>query len=397
MNDQFELTHSSIETAGKCLRAYYLSYIVGLQKDRDSEPLRFGSNIHDGIDWLSQGVSIADVCSKIRERYSEPPVWVMSDIGDELDKWFDECERCLRTLCVYDWRWTNDECEIIATEQEFDLPLINPATGRASTRVRIRGKIDKIVRLADGRLAVREHKTTIKDLAPGSDFWKTLKIDQQISMYVLAARMMGHDIATVEYDVIGKTASRPKNPNHGLLKDNKKELAKGRYYKEEFPLAEIQSALAAKKESLGMYGARLSTLFSSDIDKFFVRKEIPRIDSDIEEFRYELWQMQNLIRQCRNNGYWFKRTASCLSPYRCEFCDICFAGISVKSSGDVLDGYRKKERIHMELSKGDNNGDSTATASGSTTSTNKRTDHQDPEAKKNRARVSTGSDLVERS
>ena len=57
----------------------------------------------------------------------------------------------------------------------------------------MRPERDRIVRLADGRLALQEYKTTTKDTAPGGAYWARLRLDQQVSRYMLAARAEGLD------------------------------------------------------------------------------------------------------------------------------------------------------------------------------------------------------------
>jgi hypothetical protein len=91
-------------------------------------------------------------------------------------------------VCGYQWRWAGARLEVVATEQAFRVPLVNPATGKATPTFELAGKIDGIVRLEDGRLAVKESKTCSEDLGADSDYWRRLRIDHQITLYMLAAR-----------------------------------------------------------------------------------------------------------------------------------------------------------------------------------------------------------------
>ena len=48
---------------------------------------------------------------------------------------------------------------MIAVEQEFELPIVNPRTGRKSRKFALGGKIDAIAEDEDGRLWILENKT----------------------------------------------------------------------------------------------------------------------------------------------------------------------------------------------------------------------------------------------
>ena len=109
----------------------------------------------------------------------------------------------------YIWRWSNAPLAIVASEQSFELPLRNPETGASSRRFLLAGKTDGICRLEDTRLAVLEHKLQSDSLDSDSDFRRRLLMDPQISLYVHAARLLGHDVSTVLYDVTRKPTIKP--------------------------------------------------------------------------------------------------------------------------------------------------------------------------------------------
>lgn len=331
------LTHSCMSSYKSCARKFYYAYIEGIRKDRTSAPLRFGGNFHNGLDWLAQGVSLDEVCNRIRAAYAEAPDWALAEEGG-LDEWLTECETVVRLLCGYVWRWGEDKSEVVATEQVFDVPIVNPETGASSRTFRLQGKIDKIVRLEDGRVAVREHKTTGDDISALSDYWKRLRVDQQISTYMLAALTLGHQVETVEYDVIRKPGIEPRK----LTKAELKTLTEtGEYCGESFSPAPVE------RESPEMYGARLSQDIAARPDFYFARQEIPRLAADIEEFRVELWQIAEQVRESRAASRWFRNTDACLRPYRCEFFEPCMAGAYPLT--ETPQGYVRLENVHPEL------------------------------------------------
>src|SRR6185436_14997815 len=106
-------------------------------------------------------------------------------------------------------RWAGDKIEYVGNEQSFSLPLINPATESPSLNWDWAGKIDGIIRLEDKRKSVMEHKLLGEELGSDSQLWKRLRVDHQISLYILAARKLGHDVGSVFYDVTRKPTIKP--------------------------------------------------------------------------------------------------------------------------------------------------------------------------------------------
>ena len=109
----------------------------------------------------------------------------------------------------YHQRWLSDAWTVEAVEQEFLLPIVNPATRRPSQHFQHAGKFDGLIARGDERYLL-EHKTCSEELSPGSWYWKRLTIDTQISGYMLASWLQGRKLAGVLYDVIRKPEIRPK-------------------------------------------------------------------------------------------------------------------------------------------------------------------------------------------
>lgn len=352
------LTHSRLSTAKVCLRKHFFAYEVGLRKAQQSTPLRMGSAVHLGLERLSITGDLQEACNAVRANYAEVPSWVQ-----DFDEWITEAETCCCLVSGYQWRWSqpNDGLErapnvvdTVATELEFVLPLRNPETGYPSTNWKMAGKTDRIVRLVDGRVAILETKTTGDDIGPDSDFWRRLRMDQQISLYVIAAREMGYPVETVVYDVIRK-------PSIGRLQvpmldedgckivvdaDGKRVFNQNGSRRQSADKAKgwtLQSRLQAPFE----YANRLLEDIAARPDWYYQRLEIPRLASDIEEFQVELWQQQKLISACQSHGYWFRNTAACIHPYKCEYFDICCGGW--QQGMPVPDGFEITTNVHPEL------------------------------------------------
>lgn len=322
------LTHSRIACAKKCLRAHYYSYELGIKKARKTAPLRIGTAFHVGLDAYGKGLEPEAAAYKAGEAYQEIPEWA------DGYEWCVEYHTVQRLLLAYfDW-WKPQNIEVVASEVLFDLPIINPETNAEGRSFRLAGKIDKIVRLPDTRLALMEHKTCGADIGPESDYWKRLRLDHQISLYMLAARRLGYDVQTVFYDVTRKPSIAP---YRATPTDKRKFKKDGTLY----------ANLREHDETPEEFAARLSDDIASRPEFYFQRREIPRLEADLKEFEWELWQTQQLLRDCQRHGRWFRNSAACLQPFKCEYFDLCSQGVVVGET--VPPGFVKVPYVHQEL------------------------------------------------
>lgn len=358
-----KLTNSRKTTAQTCLRKHFYAYELGIRREVDAVPLRMGSAIHVGLELCGKGKSTDDAILGALLGYDESQPEGVSAEGHA--GWLIEREVIGRLLAGYFWRWSEADkgIQIFACEQEFNLPIVNPDSGRSSRTFTVAGKIDQIAKRGD-RVFIREHKTSGQDIAPDADYWKRLRIDSQVSTYWLAALELGHVVEGIEYDVIRKPGIRPK-------KLTQAETAKfvnggGIYYGEKFvievtdkdPLAlliagdqaEIDNSgkLPTVRETPRMYGARLSADITDRPDYYFARRDIPRIQADLDEARYELWQMAKLLRECQKHDRWPRSTTACVGFGRCAYFDLCTNGFDPES-GIVPEGYMQVATVHPEL------------------------------------------------
>lgn len=359
------LTHSAMSCYKSCPRRYYYAYIKTIRKERTSDPLRIGSAVHIGLDLLAQGKSTDDVCNAVRDQYADPPQWTLAEPDGQFE-WDVECETVVRLLLGYAWRWGNDEFTTIDTEMEFNVPLLNPDTGRPSRTFRHAGKIDKRGKTADGRNAIREHKTTGDDISPDSDYWTRLRMDQQIGGYWLASIATGFVPDTIEYDVIRKPGIEPKlmplTDTEGrkiVLDDDGRRAFKSNGEPYESSNAAKGLKLQQRRETPEEFGERLAADLAERPDFYFARHEIPRIESDIEDFRNELWQIAQQIGEATHKGRWYRNTDACLRPYKCEFFGPCSNGTYLLT--EVPSGYIQLGTPHPELTGGQHNASSQTT------------------------------------
>lgn len=350
------LTHSRMQSWKTCPKKHMLSYEVGLRRVESTRALRFGTVFHEGLDRLASGENVEAVVGRIVQQYldNEPPQYMSTH------NWHTECETACALLRGYAWCWQNDGNQIVATEEGFNVEIVNPETGHPTPSFTFSGKIDKIVRLSDGRLAIMEHKTTSGDINPQSDYWRRLRLDTQISGYmtgapqILERREILEDVATVIYDVIRKPSIAPRQiplldeqgrkvvldaeGNRPLKKDGEPYQSAN---------AEKGWTLQTRVETAQEFGARLLKDCYDRHEFYFQRMEIARLSSDMEEFAGELWDLQKMIREAQKNDRFPRNTAACLAPYKCEFFDLCCNGW--KRDQPVPEGFRVVEDVHPEL------------------------------------------------
>lgn len=317
------VTHSRLSCFKTCPRKHYLSYELGIRRLDIGQPLRVGTAVHYGVECLANNVPIDGICNAIRAEYDEVPRW-----ADPLE-WNCECELAVRLVMAYHWVYQNSPVKTIATEKTF---------GFKATQLRgiaVAGKVDAIVQLDDGRVAVREMKTTGDSIDDGSDYWIKLRRDQQISLYMIAAQKMGYAVETVLYDVIRKPGC---TPYRATPMDKRKYKKDGTLYANQ----------RDRDETVDEYGQRVTDAIVADPGAYFVRREIPRLDSDLETFRRELVQTVQQLRNAQRNGYWYRNTNSCTMPYRCEYhSELC--DMDIQPDSPLSAGWRRTTNIHEEL------------------------------------------------
>ncbi len=366
------LTHSQMQCAKTCFRKHQFSYIDGFRPDTSHQVLRFGQAFHIGLDVYKDSCKdghakdLAITAAFTAYDESKP---AGMDAERQL-AWQVEREQLIELLNGYFWRWKEMDkgIETIASEMQFELPITNPETGRSSRTYTVAGKVDGIIRLADGRRALIEHKTCghNKDISPTSDLWKQLRIDSQISLYMNSVNQMGYDVEVIVYDVIRKPGISPKKLTQA---DTKAFIETGEYCGQMFEVLEAREPLpgctrfvvdevAAEsepgkkegtftiRETPDMYAVRLRQDIGDRPDFYFVRREIPRTKYDLEESRQDVWHMAKLLGDCTRHGRWPRNSGQCTLFGRCPYFDLCTDGFDPET---VPAGFIKVDNVHQEL------------------------------------------------
>lgn len=243
----------------------------------------------------------------------------------------------------YDARWKDQKWQTISTEEVFQLPLVNPETGKESRTFTQAGKFDGIATF-DGRTFLVEHKTTSDDIAhPDAVYWRRLAIDAQVSSYALANWQKGRKLDGTLYDVIKKPGIRPKN----LAKADRQHIvSSGAYFGFIVPMAIRESCAATQdRECPELYAMRLARETMDDPVKYFARKVIPRLDSEVVEFAQELWDVGQSMLEARRHSRHYRNSDACMtygSP--CQFLGICSGHDSPES-----EKWTRAKGVHDEL------------------------------------------------
>ena len=320
---------------------------------------------------------MALVVDYLNKYYAEVPP------NKDRTEWLTERAKVMYGMSAYAWYYSENEYEVLATELKFDLPVKNPATGRALPNCKLVGKIDKLVRNQNGIVMIMEHKTTSSSLNSDSTFWGNLRLNTQISMYIYAAQQLQlagdlemYGVKATDpliqdciFDGLHKPGIAPKKLSQ---KDSKTFVETGDYFGKKFKidyqscgytvddeLAECEHGAKEGtftiRETPEMYGMRLMTDMSERPEFYFGRREISRTKKDIENFQKKIYSIyQGYKFMCRTKT-WSMDEDQCEATYICEYTGLCYNGID-PTVGDIP-GFK---RI---FEKGNKNGRKTTTSS----------------------------------
>lgn len=315
------LTVSEMKCYHGCPRHHHLRYGLGYRPVGEASPLRFGKAMHTGLEaWLQSGEHLGAAIEAVRPR------------GGDYDPF--ELVKIEELLMGYHARWAGSGYEVLAVEQEFRTPLLNPETGYPSQTFELGGKIDGIVRDSFGRVWIIEHKTTSEDVSTGSKYWLRLQIDSQVSTYMVGARALGYDVVGVLYDVIHKPTIRPYS---ATPMESRKYTKAGALY----------AGQHENDQSPEEFRDRLRNDILENPDKYYQRGEVVRLEADELDAAADAWQTAKQMRDSERLNRHPRHDGACVRWGRdCEFFPVC-------SRTAVLDDptmYRKAEQSHEELS-----------------------------------------------
>jgi hypothetical protein len=243
-----------------------------------------------------------------------------------------ELARAEAMIVAYDARWSDEQYETLAVEVEFFTALVNPETGSASRTWRLGGKIDAIVRDAAGRVLIVEHKTATGEIGAGSEYWKRLRLDGQVSIYYEGARSLGFDVEACLYDVLGKPAQRPYK---ATPVEARKFTKDGALYKTQRDADETPAE----------YRARLMEAIAEAPLAYFTRGEVVRLQSEMDEAMFDVWQLGQQMRESERAGRYPRNPDACVRYGKtCQYFGVCTGEASL----DDPTKFRRSS-LHPEL------------------------------------------------
>jgi hypothetical protein len=322
------LTNSRAKTARACPRKHHIEYELGYRPVVEAEELTFGTLIHNALAawWALAKPGVLKLA-----RLNAALEFVEQS---KVDPFISARARVM--LIGYHARWADEPYEIVAVEEQFDGPLINPDTGHVSKLWRIGGKLDGLIRHTEtGEVWLTEHKSSAEDLSPGGIYWRRLRMDSQVSIYFDGAKLLGHDVTGCIYDVLAKPTQRPLK---ATPVESRKFKANGELYANQ----------RAEDETPDAYGDRLVEAITAEPAKYFARIEVPRLDSELNDARRDLWQLAQRLREDERLERAPRNVDACLMYGRvCPFFDVC-SGVASLGDGRL---FRRSYNVHPELEK----------------------------------------------
>jgi hypothetical protein len=323
------LTASRLKLGRECAAKERLSYEGRWRPVHEGEATRFGTLMHTGTEvWWKTGGDLDAALAAI-------------DATLDADTDLFEFHKAKVLMRGYDKRWKRDleDYEVIAVEVEFRAPLINPETMRPSRTWRIGGKIDAILRRrSDHAIVVREFKTTSDEIVTdGEQYWLKLSMDSQISFYVIGAESLGWPPEETMYDVIKKPGMRPLE---ATPEDKRKYTKSGELYAKQRLVPETPEE----------YAARIEADIEENPERYYRRRVIHRMESQIEDALFDFWQAAQTMTASHRAPRAVRNSESCFKWGRqCEFWTVCSMGVDPAT----LSTLHQLTNAHRELSEGD--------------------------------------------
>ena len=236
------------------------------------------------------------------------------------------------------WLEATSSVVLVETETVLSAPLYNLDTNGKSRSFVLAGKIDKVVEI-DGSLVIVDHKTTSLDITdPNSNYWRRLRIDNQLAFYWNMALANGWDVKSVQVDAVQKSQARPRKIHSADLLELE---AIGKYFKFNASKEAISHAMTEGKENAELFGWRIAREDSTRYQRYTV----PRTNQELVEFHHRVWDISKDMLEVRKTGRAHQVPSACLLyGTACEYLGVC-------SHHDELtsDNWMTVDNVHPEL------------------------------------------------
>ena len=314
--EQRKLTNSMRSKFNACHRAYKIAYVDLIRPAKASEALTFGTAMHALLEsyWTGTNPDFASITTG--DAYKDMTIIALYD--GYIEKWGGH-----DTL----------DYERIGAEIGFEAPLMNPETGGVSKTWVLAGKIDAIAKdKTTGKHIIVEHKTTSQDIGPGSDYWKKLPIDGQVSGYYVGVSTLGYDVDVCLYDVIRKPTIKP----YKATPEDKRKYNKD---------GSLSKTCREFDETPDEWYARLKKDIAERPDYYYARVSVVRSEDDLMDYLFDMWAVGREIADAERIGRWSRNPNACSVYGSCEYFDVCTGCASL----DDVTLFRKAETTNEEL------------------------------------------------
>ena len=328
------LTNSMRSKFNACHRAYKLAYVDLKRPLSTSEALSFGTAMHSLLEhyWKREGFDPIDTGDRFRD------VTLRELFEGYVRRWLDE---------------DLERFEPIGAEVYFEAPLMNPETSGISKTWKLAGKIDAIAREREtGKVVIIEHKTTSSDIGPGSDYWKKIPIDGQVSGYYVGAQAVGLDAQDCVYDVIRKPSIRPSTSIPVLDDEGLKivvDVVTGERCRNKNGSPRQSPGegmkLLTRDELPDEYALRLRDDICARPDYYYQRLNVARSYDDLAEYLFDMWAVSREIADAERLGRFSRNPNACSMYGTCEYFDVCTGCASI----DDVTLFRTAETPNEEL------------------------------------------------
>lgn len=319
-------TYSMLSTCADCWMKGRLRFVDCLVPQARDANLSFGSVIHECLKCWHEKRDPDAVQDIIDRAYP-------NRTGDDDQR--HEWHLAGAMLRGYSARYPQEEFEVVVLEQPFEGLIINPATGRASLKFRLCGKVDGVVRVGSEYYLI-EHKTTSQlDGAYIDKMWS----DFQTTLYAgYVERCLGYKISGVYYNALLKARlQQSKGETETEFETRRADLiAKSKTGK--------SSAQRRMPETDEEFQARLTEKYSDPA--MFHREQLIISRDRLRAVQAHVWEMTQLYLHIQRRGVWPQNPANCFRYGKaCGYHPLC----SSDFSPTVRDNLYRIEPPHSEL------------------------------------------------
>ena len=281
------LSHSQINKFNTCKKQYKYSYIDNLRPKKTAVYLDHGRLVHRGLEHLWQQGDLQATLDLIKKSIDEIDT---NHFNEKEFKEFNFLKTCvISQISVYhDSYYLNDKSlgwKALELEKKYQMPIAHPYLNLEDWDYEYQFIADGVFEDKDGKLWLMEYKTASQ---LGDNYWLRLQFDSQVTgnlMYLEA--IYGKKFEGCKYRVLKKPGIRQK-----------------------------------QKETDIEFLSRLEDLFTGQVGDYLIEATLYRTEAEIDEFRHELWDSTQDIKNTVECGGYYKNTSACILR-NCQFIGIC--------------------------------------------------------------------------